>query len=594
MSIKLSKSKIFSYVGDVIPLKLIGEDNLRYKDIKWSTTGGVCHFREFSGAARGAFNNGILVTLDKVGEGSVTAEYDGVSYTASVSVREMKRYSGGELHYYLGDMHDHTTNDHNPATFPTRTKNLLSDYLAFIKDADNIDLSVISDHGDVVDAYCFFDGFVQAEETPTNTVIFPGTESEITLMERDRYGIEYKNSGEIVVLNADNFSAALTYEEFNKDLETSPYALCTLAHPQIVGSGTPAIGLWRFKLDEYNRGDFLGHVKLIERGNGTARASNIINDFVYSVALDCGFKVSTTCSSDNHGAPWGKLGCPGKTVIMATERSREAFRDAIENQRVYSSDSGNVKLYYTVNGSTAPATVEATDKYSFHVEVGYFEDDATTNPYKLQLISDYGKVIYEAIDADLTSFDFEVNAPTARWFYLRLVDREARKTFSHPTYTTLPIDPPAPKLEPIPKTGFTAHDLVTDTDASVLLNDNPCEIYKSTACTADFVIDMKEERRVSALGHYTQILGKSCGATDPYTIATFAAEYEILTSLDGEEYTSVSDGFVRTYSGEVLLRFPETSARYLRFKVRSTAGAVSEYPELAGAKVTVAELTPFN
>ena len=113
MSIKLSKSEIFSYVGDVIPLKLIGEDDLRYKDIKWSTTGGVCHFREFSGAARGAFNDGILVTLDKVGVGYVTAEYDGVSYTASVSVREMKRYSGGELRYYLGDMHDHMSMDHN-------------------------------------------------------------------------------------------------------------------------------------------------------------------------------------------------------------------------------------------------------------------------------------------------------------------------------------------------------------------------------------------------------------------------------------------------------------------------------------------------
>lgn len=592
MSIRLSKGEVSSYIGDVIPLKLIGEDNLRYKDIKWSTTGGVCHFREFSGAARGAFNDGILVTLDKVGEGSVTAEYEGVAYTAHVSVREARRYSDGKLHYYLGDMHDHMTNDHNPDTFPTRTENTIADYLGYLKEADDIDFSVISDHGDVVDAHCFFDGFVEAEGTPMNTVIFPGTESEITLVECDRYGVQRKNSGEIVVLNADNYSASLTYEEFNRDLATSPYALCTLAHPQVVGSGTP--GIWRFKLDEYNHGDFLRHIKLVERGNGTERASNILNDFVYSLALDNGFRVSTTCSSDNHDAPWGKLGCPGKTVIMATERSKEAFRDAIENQRVYSTDSGNVKLCYTVNGITAPATVKATDRYSFHVEVGYFENDPTTTPYKLQLISDYGKVIYEVTDRDFTSYDFEVDAPTARWFYLRLVDREARKTFSHPTFTTLPIDPPAPKLEPIPKAGFTAHDLVTDTDASVLVNDNPYEIYESTATTADIVIDMKQARRVSALGHYTPILAQANDKKDRVILASFAAEYEILTSLDGSEYTSVCDGFVRTYGGEVLLHFPETTARYLRFKVKSTAGAVSEYPQFIDAKLTIAELTPFN
>ena len=104
MSTRLSKNEISSFAGDVVPLYLVSDEETRFADIKWSVEGDTCHIRGFSGSARGAFNDGVIVTLDKVGTGKVTAEYKGERYTATVTAREMKRYTGGELNYYVGDL----------------------------------------------------------------------------------------------------------------------------------------------------------------------------------------------------------------------------------------------------------------------------------------------------------------------------------------------------------------------------------------------------------------------------------------------------------------------------------------------------------
>ena len=173
-------------------------------------------------------------------------------------------------------------------------------------------------------------------------VVFPGCECDVTVMEDDRYGIPIKRSGEIVCINSDDYEECTSWEEFYDAVAKKPYPICVLAHPQIVGFSKK--GLWDFKLSENNTETMKHAVKLIEMGDGSNRQSNQIHELSYSVALDNGFKVSTTCSSDSHGPKWGFDVFPGKTMIMAKAKTKADFHDALMNRRVYASESGSVMI----------------------------------------------------------------------------------------------------------------------------------------------------------------------------------------------------------------------------------------------------------
>ena len=114
--------------------------------------------------------------------------------------------------------------------------------------------------------------------------------------------------------------------------------------------GVPQISEWAFEFALHGQNEGISRLmRCVEMGNGTDRNCNLLHEYAFSEALDAGFRVTTTCGSDGH-REWGFKVCPGKTVIMASERSKEAFTDALMNNRAYASDSGNVKLRLLVNG----------------------------------------------------------------------------------------------------------------------------------------------------------------------------------------------------------------------------------------------------
>lgn len=604
MKIKLSSGNLSSFVGDILPLWLISDEDIRHADITWTVQGDAAHIRTYEkeeAAFAGeqklfGFTNGVLVTLDNPGEAAVVAEYNGEKYFCSVKVREAIHTESGRMNYYTADLHNHTTMIHRHDELHLRNGDFQKDYVKYIKEADDIDMSVISDHADVIDQTEFFAGFVDTEQAqPMNTVILPGAESEITFIEQDRYGESHKNAGEIVTLCADNFAPVNTHAEFFEKMNTSPHIIAILAHPQVIGWDRN--GIWNFCLDKHRDDGFRDMVKLVEMGDGRTeeRDDDIINEFIYSVALDNGYRVSTTCSSDRHEAPWGKGACLGKTIVMAPEKSKEAFIDALRSGRCYCSESGNLKVYCEVNGKALPCDLEPCKKYSFHAEVDYFEEDRSTAPVKCEVISDYGKCILKIDDVDFSSFDFELESETARWFYLRFEDSKHRKTLTPPVYCgrrydALPEDEP----KPVDKTCFTARELLSDTDASVIINDDPLTPWESEIGEAEILIDMKEEKDISALGHYPYRLIRSAGVDSTLIVASFAGEYEVSVSKDGKSFKKAAEGAIRVYGGEVIIRFDRTKARYLKFKVKSNIGKMIGYDRYQGLGLKIGELTVFE
>ncbi|MBE6597604.1 MAG: hypothetical protein E7641_08060 [Ruminococcaceae bacterium] len=615
MNIKLSHERINSFCGDVLPLYLVSEQDLSKENIQWrSENEDLVILHTFSSDDPESVAHCALLTLVGVGETSVSATYNGHTYTCSVSVRPMRQAKKGEsLNYFRGDFHDHTSNIHGHSEFAERKEGFVIDYLNFQKKDGKLDFAVVSDHAVTTNDRDFFAGFSGAEEIkPCPVEFLPGTESEITVIENDRFGITYKNAGEIVTVNSGSYVNAFSWQQFFDAMKRSPYAVCVLAHPQIVGLS--AKGCWNFSLHKNNSPEFKNLLKGIETGDGGIRGSNAINEYVYSIALDNGFRVSTTCASDGHGPVWGYDFFSGKTVIMAYEKSKEAFLDALLARRFYATESGNVKVFYTVNGYEAASTLPLTDTYKFHIELSSFSDDPTTAPTAFRVISDYGRTVAEFKDVDLSDFDFEIKSDTARYFYIRFTDSEGRRTWSPPVWTSREADPPAPELTPLDKSGFTVTELESGKDASVLVNNDPLKIWESELGAATYLIDMKEEKTVSALGHYAPFINRkafkeaeNCAPVSAKIVAKigreknfklvtalsrFVSKYEIWTSRDGENFEKCFDGQIRCFSGEDIIRFSPVKARYIKFKVLTNTGTEWR-PSFDDLTLHIAELTVF-
>ena len=578
MERKLSKAEIRSYCGNVLPLRLLGGTPYTNEAITWRAEGDAVRLHLFTEDEE-PFTDGILVTLMEPGEAKIVCTFEGREYICPVFVHERKRAkSGRHLQYYVGDMHVHTSRDHNAQTFRARTaKDVPARYLEQVRDEGLLDFAVVSDHACVLNGREFFRGYADDEATdPKDLVVFPGSEAEVTYIEEDRYGVRHKNAGEAVTLNTAAYPNVRDWEEFFAQIAQSPFTFSTFAHPQGIGHSTP--GIWNFKLNEHATPRFQNLFRLIETGDGSVRGSNLINEYTYSVALDNGFHVSPTCSSDSHGPAWGYYRFPGKTIIMAPEKSKEAFYDAILSNRVYASSSGNVKLYWEVNGHAAPATLPLTDKYRFHVEFDYFHKSKESEIWRLDVISDLGKCVYTAPTNGKNMMDFELESDTAHYFYLRLVDYMHKRTWSCPVWTGRePTVPDATPLAPIGKEGITAVEIESGNDAGVLFCDDPFVPFRASGNVCTIVADLHRTETISAFSHYPRIVThaelRRDGLIPPMRIAALPSAFRLSTSEDGENYSLQYDGVFRVFGGEEFFRFPETRARYVKLEVLSGCGS---------------------
>jgi hypothetical protein len=428
-------------------------------------------------------------------------------------------------------------------------------------------------------------------------VIFPGCESQCSPadIKADRFGIKPKSGGELVSFNSDSYVNATSWSEFAEAFKDTPLPIISFAHPQIIGWAKKGNG--NFDFEEINTPQLINLVKMIEMGNGEDRETNAINEYSYSVALDCGFKVSPCSTTDAHGPKWGYGIASGKTIIMAPDKSKEMLLDALYENRVYASESGQVKLLFTVNDGIVGETIPLTENYKFHIETSLFSENEENRPVKCQVISNGGCTL-KVIEGDLSSIDFEIKSDSASYFYLRLTDINGKKTWSAPIWTGRPCQyKEQPQLPPIDKKEFSAIDVSTGKNADILINDNPEDIWISETSNPSIVIDMKKEYPISAVGHYPlrPIMGEIIeqGLYPNNIVTQYVSEYEVSVSDNGEDFKLVAKGQLRVFGKEELITFDTVKARYVKFDVISSTGKACELPKYANSKVRIGELTVF-
>lgn len=600
MSITFSKSSIDTFCGNVFSLRLISDEDLSKKDIKWFCQGDSVSIKTFIGDDEDCFNYGILITALSEGNSDIIAEVDGEAYKCHISVRKMRKFKAEECtNHYIGDLHDHTSLIHKPAEFATRTDTRAIDLVTQFRDEGKLDFAVVSDHACLVPKDDFFAGFVAAEEcSGDGLVVFAGTESEVTDIRTDRFGYTHKESGEIVTINANNYAAVKTFEEYYDTFKDSPFVIASFAHPQVIGWDMN--GIWNFRFDRNCTPELKRMVKLIEVGDGSKESeSHMIDEYAYSLALDYGFKVSPVSASDNHGPVWGYDMWEGKTVILAAEKSKEAFLDALMNHRTYATQAGNVKLYYTVNGRCPSETLEDAEKYSFHVETGTLPYAKAAEIVRLEVISDGGKCVYCAENEDFSSFDFMVESDTASYFYLRLTDKNNYFTWSSPVWTgrcSKFVSVNRDKPIYIDKTEFFA----TDDEGNVcnkVINNNTKHPWASGKKNPSITVDMKKIYKVNGISYAGyHFIRPECNDENPPAkrIAEFVADYRVFTSMDGKNFEFCTEGCIRAFGGETEIYFDNpVIARFVRFDVIKTVGAKNGDRVYADVPAVIGEISIF-
>lgn len=191
---------------------------------------------------------------------------------------------------------------------------------------------------------------------------------------------------------------------------------------------------------------------------------------------------------------------------MAKERSREAFILALRENRFYASESGNIKLLCSVNGHSAPCDLSLTDTYKFHIDISNFRDEPDTHPEKIMVISDYGSTVFELDARGNSSFDFELHSESARYFYLRIIDKRGRKTWSPPVWCGRAFDNDITTQDIAPLDMSEVSAYYNGKEIPEIINGNPYESYLFDSPICEIILDMKEEREICALGYYPRLV----------------------------------------------------------------------------------------
>ena len=606
MNCYLSRNEINSFKTDVVCLKLISDSEIRYADIKWSADSDIVRIRSFSGVGEFDFNDGILLTLVDVGTTTVTAELDGVKYNCKVTVYEPRcAKESDKFNFYVGDFHTHSSWDHTQSGFPRREKDFPIDIIeSDVKDG-RLDFTVLSDHGSLMQNTDLFRVFYDADRADCNgLIVFPGSESECIDCHVDEFGLPQRESGEFVTVNAADYIFTDNYEQVDEILSRNPYAIVSIAHPTAFATkyGNGCMSTPRLynaqKLPNWKKA-----VKLCEIGNGTDRGTTILFEFSYSLALDLGYKLSAVSTSDCHGEPhevaWGFDAWPGKTVILAPEKTKDYFIDSILKHHIYGTENGNTALYYTVNSAMMGATLPLSNTYNFHVEIGNLDQSKPNVTKRCEVISDYGKCIKVIEGVDFSSFDFTVESDTARYFYLRIVDEDGLKTWSAPVFTGREYDTEKSNenLSLIDSSKFTATAENAD-NADVLFSRNPSVYMQSESSSDTITVDMKEETTFNAVRLHVPAHNlstfRSQKISETPVIAQFPAKYRISVSTDGENYALVNEGLIRSFGVGYTVWTENTTARFVKIDLVSTVGKYCARPIHKDYNIALGEIEFFK
>ena len=224
--------------------------------------------------------------------------------------------------------------------------------------------------------------------------------------------------GHMNTFNTEGFetrtNSKMNLQGYYNALKTQPQSLSQFNHPGKTFGDFSDFANYDKEIDKV--------ITLLEVGNGEGeiRSSGYFPSYeYYTRALDKGWHVAPSNNQDNHKGKWGNANT-GRTVIEASDLSRESIYDAIRNMRVYATEDENLKISYEVNNNTMGTILPKTNNLDFEVNV---EDiDSGDNIKKISIIGDGGKVVKSIDNVNSTNkkWEFSLDQSVSSYYYVRV------------------------------------------------------------------------------------------------------------------------------------------------------------------------------
>ena len=321
-----------------------------------------------------------------------------------------------ESNLYFGQLHSHTNLSDGQGT--------IDEAYTYARDNANVDFVAVTDHSNWFDndtAANMGDGSASSEwQLGLATADKYNKDGEFTAI----YGYEMTWSGStggyghINTFNTPGFETRtnknMNLKNYYETLKKYPESLSQLNHPGKTFGNFSDYAHYDAAIDEV--------VTLIEVGNGEGaiRSSGYFPSYEeYTRALDKGWHVSPTNNQDNHKGKWGNANT-ARTVVEASDLTREAIYEAISERRTYATEDENLRISYTVNGSTMGSILDDTGALEFKINV---EDiDSGDNIKKISIIGDGGKVVksIDNINSTEKEWTFTLDNNVSSYYYVRV------------------------------------------------------------------------------------------------------------------------------------------------------------------------------
>ncbi|MGG7144857.1 5'-nucleotidase C-terminal domain-containing protein [Clostridium nigeriense] len=338
------------------------------------------------------------------------------------------RFTVGEVtkNLYFGQLHSHTNLSDGTGT--------VDEAYQYAENIANVDFLAITDHSN------WFDNDTKANITDgsASTKWNTGKAAADKYTKNGEfvaiYGYEMTWSGStggyghINTFNTEGFetrsNSKMDLQSYYNVLKTQSQSLAQFNHPGKTFGDFSDFAYYDEAIDNV--------INLIEVGNGEGEigSSGYFQSYeYYTRALDKGWHLAPTNNQDNHKGKWGNANT-GRTVIEASELTRESIYDAIREKRVYATEDENLKISYEVNGNTMGSILPDTDNLNFEVNI---EDiDEGDNIKNISIIGDGGKVIQsiDNVNSNNKEWKFSLDESTSSYYYVRVeqVDKDIAVT----------------------------------------------------------------------------------------------------------------------------------------------------------------------
>ena len=330
-------------------------------------------------------------------------------------------------HYY-GLLHSHTSASDGHGNY--------GDAYYLARDKAQLDFFAITDHSGMYDNYLMcniIDGSKSKEWTELIKCAEKFTiKNEFIALNGFEmtypFNVE-KKMGHINVFNTNGFtypdSSNITLENFYMLLYEQENAIGQFNHPgKIFGDFD------NFKYSHY--GDEVMSLLEVENGYNEDVSKNIKSFDLYQLALDKGWHLAPTCNQDNHRVDFG-IANEIRTVILATDLSKDALYDSLKNMRVYATEDKNIKIDYSVNNLPLGSIINKSSNLNFSISV--IDNDSSDIIDEIQVISNKGKIIKNKnFNSNLAKLEFTLKPIDNAFYYVKVIQKNNKISVTAPIW----------------------------------------------------------------------------------------------------------------------------------------------------------------